>query len=167
MGIKMEIWDLYDKDGNKLNKTHTRGMPLNKDEYHIAVDIWIKNNKDQILLTQRHPSKLYPMKWECTCGAVISGEDSFNGALREVEEEIGIKLDPNEGKKILRIVRDNTFFDVHLFKKDIETGRTKLQETEVINIKWVTKDELKRMFENGEMVGPLNYVMKLIEERII
>jgi hypothetical protein len=24
----METWDLYDKDRNKLNKTHIRGIPL-------------------------------------------------------------------------------------------------------------------------------------------
>jgi isopentenyldiphosphate isomerase len=166
----MEIWDLYDKNGNKINKTHARGIPLDKNEYHIAIDVWIKNSMDKILLTQRNPSKeLYPMKWECTCGAIITGEDSFTGALREVEEEIGIKINKNEGEKILRIVREeqNTIFDIFLFRKDIEIEETKLQEEEVINIKWVTKDELEEMFKKNKMIATLDYVLKLIDEKII
>jgi isopentenyldiphosphate isomerase len=166
----MEIWDLYDRNGNKINKTHVRGIPLNKDEYHIAVDVWLRNNMDKILLTQRSPQKdLCPMKWECTCGSIIIGEDSFTGALREVEEEIGIKLNKNEGENILRIIcgNRNAIFDIFLFKKDIEIGETKLQKEEVINIKWVTKNELKEMFKKKEMVGRLDYVLKLIEKEVI
>jgi isopentenyldiphosphate isomerase len=166
----MELWDLYDKNGNKINKTHVRGIPLNKDEYHIAIDVWIRNSLDKILLTQRNPLKeLYPMKWECTCGAIIMGEDSFTGALREVEEEIGIKLNKSEGKNMLRIVRENqnTIFDIFLFEKDIRIEETKLQEEEVVDIKWVTKDELEEMFKKNEMIETLDYVLKLIDEKII
>ena len=165
----MEILDLYDKDGNKLNITHERGTPLKENEYCIAVDVWIKNEKEQILLTQRHPSKIYPMKWECTSGFVKTGEDSLSGALREVSEEIGIKLDKNEGKKIHRITRYNIniIFDIFMFVKNIDISKLKLQNEEVINIKWVLKEELIEMFKKDEMVEPLNYVCELIERKII
>jgi isopentenyldiphosphate isomerase len=168
----MEILDLYDRDGNKLNKTHTRGIgiPLNKNEYASAVDVWIRNDEDEILLTKRHPlKKNYPMKWECTSGCIISGENSITGALREVEEEIGIKLNHKDGKKITRIIRDdmNLFFDIFLFDKNIEIKDTKLQEDEVIDIKWVTRRELLEMFNNGEMVEDLDYICELINNKLI
>jgi len=83
----MEILDLYDKNGKRINKTIIRGEPIKDDEYCMAVDIWIKNDKHQILITQRHQSKTYPEEWECTSGFILSGENSISGALREVEEE--------------------------------------------------------------------------------
>ena len=164
-----EIWDLYDKDGNPLNKTIERGQPLAKGEYIIAVDVWKMNDKGQILLTQRHPSKeLFPLKWECTCGAKISGEDSLTGALREVKEETGIELDPKDGKKIHRIVRpdSNIIFDIYLFRTNTDIKNTKLQENEVIAIKWVSKDELRELFRKGEMIDPLDYVLKMMDDGI-
>ena len=165
----MEILDLYDENGKKLHKTHIRGIPLNINEYCIAVDIWIKNSKGQILLTQRHPLKAYPMKWECTSGCIVAGEDSITGALREVKEEIGITLSKNEGGKIQRITRDNQnmIFDIFLFKKDIEIKETKLQDGEVIDIKWVGKEELDQMFKRDEMVEPISYIQELIAKRVI
>ena len=165
----MEILDLYSIDGNKLNKTHIRGEPLKENEYCIAVDVWIKNDKEQILLTQRHSSKIYPMKWECTSGFIKTGEDSFSGALREVQEEIGIKLEKSDGRKIHKIIRynKNLIFDIFLFEKNIDIEKTKLQKEEVINIKWVEKTALKEMFQRDEMVEPLDYICELIDKKIV
>jgi len=165
----MEILDLYDKNGNKLYKTHIRGEPLKSNEYCIAVDVWIKNNKGQFLLTQRHPSKIYPRKWECTSGCILSGEDSFTGALREVKEEIGINLKKEEGKNIYRICRHDRqiIFDIFLFNKSVNINEVKLQEDEVIDIKWIEKEELLEMFKREEMVEPLDYVFELIEKGLL
>ena len=58
----MEILDLYDENGKKINKTIIRGEPIKDNEYCMAIDIWIKNDKHQILITQRHPSKTYPQE---------------------------------------------------------------------------------------------------------
>ena len=108
----MEYWDLYDKNRQKLNKIHLRGKELNEGEYHIVVNIWIINDQNKILLTKRHPNKIWPLKWECTGGSVIAGEDSFTGAIREVEEEIGIRLKKENGKLIDTIVRKDDIKDI-------------------------------------------------------
>ena len=167
----MDILDIYDKDGHKLNRTRLRGSPhWTKDEYSLAVDVWIKNEYEEILLTQRDPKKkYYPTKWECTCGIILTGEDSINGALREVVEEIGIRLNKDEGKKISRIIRHNLnmIFDIFLFIKNIDINEIRLQEGEVIDAKWVKKDELRNMFINNEMVELLSYVGELIDDGIM
>jgi 8-oxo-dGTP pyrophosphatase MutT (NUDIX family) len=165
----MEILDLFDKNGNKLNKTAIRGTQLSKDEYCMGVDIWIKNNLEQILLTQRHPSKSYPLKWECCGGWVISGEDSLFGALREVEEEIGIRLNGKNGKKIKRWIwgKENMIVDVFLFRSNIEIKQVILQKDEVLNIQGVEKEEIIKMFKKNEMVEPLKYVCELINKEVI
>jgi mutator protein MutT len=147
----MEYWDLYNKDRQKLNKIHLRGEKISPGEYHIVVNIWIINNENKILLTQRHSEKEFPLKWECTGGSLIAGEDSFTAALREVEEEIGVKLKKENGKMIDTIIRKDDIKDIYLFNENIKIEETKLQEEEVINIKWVTVKEFNEMINKGEI----------------
>ena len=138
----MKYWDLYSANREKINKLHLRSgdiNELNKGEYHIVVNIWIINNENLILITQRHQKKEWPLKWECTGGSLITGEDSITGALREVEEEIGIKLNKKNGKLIYSRKREMDFKDTFIFYENINIEEAKLQENEVVNIKWVTK----------------------------
>ena len=161
----MEYWDLYNKDKRKLNKIHLRGEEISNGEYHILVNIWIINDKNQILLTQRHPDKYWPLTWECPAGGIIAGEDSYTGALREVEEEIGIKL-KTKGELIDTIVRKNTIKDVYLFKENINIEETKLEEGAVIDIKWVTKKEFDEMIKNGEITEPILYDVDKLRKKL-
>ena len=172
----MEILDLYDENGKRINKTIIRGEPIKDNEYCMAVDIWIKNDKHQILITQRHPSKTYPQEWECTSGFILSGENSISGALREVEEEIGIKLNQGDGKNIHRIYRYNNgiykhnwnmIVDIFLFYKNIDIEETILQKEEVIDIKWVYKEEFIKMYKNKEIVDQFDYALELMDKGIL
>jgi mutator protein MutT len=160
----MEYWDLFNEKREKINKLHSRADKINPGEYHIVVNVWIINDQNKIIITQRHPEKPFPLKWECSGGSVIAGEDSITGALREVEEEIGIKLKKENVKLIYTRRRENDFKDTYLFKGNINIKETKLQENEVINIKWVTKEELMEMVKNNEIAEPIIYDIKKLEE---
>ncbi len=103
-----EIWDLFDKDRSLLSQKQERNKPIEERCYHQVVSIWIKNDQGQYLMSNRHPKKKYPKLWECTGGSVISGETSIKGAVREVGEELGINLNPQEGKLIYSIRREET-----------------------------------------------------------
>jgi mutator protein MutT len=138
-----------------------RGEKISPGEYHIVVNIWIINNENKILLTQRHYEKEFPLKWECTGGSLITGEDSFTAALREVEEETGIKLKKENGKLIDTIIRKDDIKDIYLFNENIKIEETKLQEEEVINIKWVTVKEFNEMINKGEIAETILYDEKL------
>lgn len=35
-----EYWDLYDTNRQPLGRTHLRGLPLDKDTYHVVVSVW-------------------------------------------------------------------------------------------------------------------------------
>ncbi|PEZ08178.1 DNA mismatch repair protein MutT [Bacillus sp. AFS018417] len=159
----MEVWDIYDKNRNKTNKTHVRGTPLAVGDYHIVVHVWIRNKKDDILLTKRHPDKPHPNLWECSGGSILAGENSLDGAVREVKEEIGINLSRSNGKLIKSERRDvyNDFYDVWLFNQSFEITETILQKDEVSDIKWVTKSELESMYNSNCIVPTLSY-FKLI-----
>jgi isopentenyldiphosphate isomerase len=166
----MEYWDLYNEKREKINKRHLRSddNELNPGEYHIVVNIWIINDQNKIIITQRHPQKTFPLKWVCTGGAIIAGEDSITGALREVEEEIGIKLKKENGKLLFSRKREWDFIDTYLFKENINVNETNLQENEVINIKLVIKDELLEMIKKDEIAEPIIAdINKLVEMGLI
>jgi 8-oxo-dGTP pyrophosphatase MutT (NUDIX family) len=103
------------------------------------------------------------LKWECTGGAVLAGEDSYAGALREVEEEIGIKL-KTQGKIIDTLIRKDNFKDIYLFYENIEIKEAKLEEGSVIDIKWVTIKEFDDMVKKNEIAEPILYDIEKIKE---
>lgn len=142
-----EIWDLYDRDGKRTGKTVLRGMPIPEGLYHLSVSAWILNNSGQYLLKQ------YPLRWECTGGCVLSGEDSLQGMLREVSEELGILLESDGAKLLSHIRRDETqdFYDVWQFQTDIELSEIRMQETEIVAVKLVDREEFLAMYHHGEL----------------
>ena len=143
----MEYWDLYNKDREKVAKRHKSGEPIEKGMYHIVVNVWIVNSEKQVLLTKRHPQKkLWGGLWECSAaGSVLAGEDSLQGALRETEEEIGVILLPPEAVLLESIIREDDFRDTFLFTKNISIDELKYAPKEIVDAKWVTKNEYEDM----------------------
>ena len=92
-----ELWDVYDKNRNLTGKTIARGEYMTEDEYHLVVQVWIKNDENKWLISKRAATKSQALKWEPTGGSVLAGEGSKDGALREVKEELGISLNPESG----------------------------------------------------------------------
>ncbi len=150
----MEKWDLYDKNRNKLDKIVTRGDKLLEEEFHLVVNTWVVNSENKFLISQRVPSKPHGLMWETTGGSVTSGEDSLTGAVREVEEELGVVLNKSNGKFIgstLRYYPDcNDILDVWLFRVDGYVN-VDIQVDEVNDYKWVSVDELISLNKSGEL----------------
>ena len=141
-----------------------RGENIPKGLYHLVVSAWIVNQQGQYLLSQRHPDKQYPLYWECTGGSVLSGETSLQGAIREVKEELGITLAPEQGKPIYQFRREDMqdFYDVWLFHADIDIKEMVLQKTEVVDVQWVNQDKLLNMFQKKQLHPLITYIDTLI-----
>ena len=123
----------------------------------------IVNSQGQYLLSQRHPQKTYPLCWECTGGSVLAGEDSLNGAIREVREELGIMLNPFKAEMIYHTRREEVqdFYDVWLFHADIDISEIKMQETEVVGVQWVNRDVLFDMLQSGKLHPLIDYIKEI------
>ncbi len=149
--MRTEIWDVLDSDGNLTGKTVARGRCfLKPGEYHLVVHIWIVSSNGKLLLQKRsNNKKLMPGEWAATGGAAISGESSFEAARRELFEELGIASDQNSLKKILSLKRRNSFLDIWMIISDLSESELKLQESEVAEARWVTKQELESMIKKG------------------
>jgi len=149
-----EIWDLYDKNKNKLNKTVKRGDKLKFGEYHLVVNIWIKNDQNEFLITQRSINKSHPLMWECTGGSAIKGETSIDAAIREVKEELGITLSKDNATFIGNTTRYYPncpdILDVWLFKTNISIKEIKIQKEEVNDVMWATKENIIKLYDEGK-----------------
>ena len=105
-----EIWDLYDENRKLLGKDHVRGEQLPIDGYHLVVHVWIRNAKGEYLISQRSANRpTYPLMWECVGGLGVKGEDSLQGAIREIKEEVGVDLNPDNGQVLLSDIKEIEF----------------------------------------------------------
>ena len=149
----MEFWDIYDKNGRLTGRQVQKNATLQHGEYHLAVEVWIINSKKQILLQQRSKNcELLPGVWGLTTGRVKSKEDSLQGCLREVQEELGLHLSSKDMTRIRRIVREDKthlIWDVYAVYQDIDNKKLRLQKNEVDKVRWVTPAEFKDMLKRG------------------
>ncbi len=151
-----EMWDIYDSTRRRTGKLHERGKPLGVGEYHLVVQIWIINDEGKYLISQRHPSKSYPMYWEATGGAVIAGENSLHGAIREVQEELGLTLDSSMGQLMFHETHRNVFADIWLYRSNAKIEDLKLQSCEVVDAKWASAEEIEQMCKSRQFVDLSN-----------
>ncbi|WP_010294985.1 NUDIX hydrolase [Clostridium senegalense] len=148
----MEVWDIYDKNGYKTGKVKEKGEKLNSGEYHLAMEAWIINSDSKILVQKRsNRCDILPGVWGLTTGRMISGENSIDGCIREVNEELGIKISEDEMEFMRRIFRTDLIWDLYLVRKDIDLEELVLQENEVAEAKWITVNEFKEMLEEGRL----------------
>ena len=155
-----ELWDLYDESGNLTGKIHERGKLVPEGYYHLVVHVWIKNNDNMFLISRRDKSReAYPLRLECPGGSVLKGETSFDGAIRETKEEVGIDLTNIEGKKIYSKIRHHfrDIMDVLLFEYNGEVDLTKATTNEVCEVMWMKYDDIKNCLISGELVPTLEY----------
>lgn len=164
-----EQWDIYDKNRNKMSYTKFRKEKLLDNEYHLVVRVWIVNSIGQILMSQRGGKKRGPYLWECTAGSALSGEDSIKAINREVSEELGIDLSTDKGVCLLNTRRDNhhDFYEVWLYRKEVLLENTKIDGQEVIDIKWVTIEELEYMIEEQQVMPTLINFPKLYKKYVL
>ena len=52
-----ELRDLYDKNGNKTDKTYYKGEDIPKGYYPMVVMVVIRNSKGEFLMQKRTPNK--------------------------------------------------------------------------------------------------------------
>ena len=156
---KYEKLDLYDENRNKLDKVRVRYKDKQKKgEYVLATQATIINSKGEILISQRSPKKkFYPLKWECNGGAVLSGETSKEGIIRELKEELGLDFNAKDAVLIKTDKNDRRFKDIFLFFKDIDIKEIVFSDGESVAAKWVEIDEFEKMYNQGEICESVNF----------
>ena len=84
----MGLGDLLDKNRNPVGQAMVREDEIPDGLYRDAVSVWMRNDEEKYLISQRAPSRpAFPLYWESAGGSVTAGEEVFESAFREVFEE--------------------------------------------------------------------------------
>lgn len=155
-----EMFDVLKENGEYANQIESRDECHKKGFWHKAVALFIisKDNK-RVLLQQRSATKkLWPNLWDITAGGhVLTGEFGYQSAIRETEEEIGIKLAKENLEFIGATTSENISGDIinrhfnefYIAHEDLDVSEITLQEEEVQNIKWFDKETLIEKINNN------------------
>jgi len=146
----MEKLDLYDKNGNLLNKTIVRGDENLNDNEHIKLaTIWIKSNGKYLI---QKTSKEKGGEFAVTGGHVQAGKTSLEQACLELEEELNLNININQLKFLGNLYGKNVIFDVY-FVEDNKFEKIKfvLQKEEVEHVEWLDANEIKQLIKDGKM----------------
>ena len=99
--------------------------------------------------------------WDIAVGGhITAGEDDVTSAERELEEELGINHESIKMEKIDRIreklvnngIVSNEFVSIFIGYADIDIKDIKLQDEEVSEVKWCTKEELNELIREEKIL---------------
>lgn len=147
----MEKRDLYDKNRNLTGETILKGEQIPKDRYIVVVLVFIQNSEGKFLIQKRSEAK--NGKYATTGGHPKTGETSIEGILTEVEEEIGVKMNPKDLKLYFsgRSEDERVFWDDYYIKMDIQNlNDLKLQEAEVDSVEWLSENEIVNLMKQDK-----------------
>jgi 8-oxo-dGTP pyrophosphatase MutT (NUDIX family) len=150
-----ELWDVYDSERKLTGRLHKRSDPLLPGDYHLSVLAILQNTRGEYLITKRASEKGYGGRWENTGGAAQAGDNSLTAAVRELKEETGLSISPQNGQLLIESVGPDVFFDIWLFTQDFSLRDIVLQEKETVDARLASREEIAKMIGAGEfLAGP-------------
>ncbi len=118
-----------------------------KEHIYRVSALWITNSRGDILIARRHRNKSHdPLKWgPSVAGTNEEGETYYQNVAKEAKEELGLKnIAPKLGPKMRMRTNYNYFTQFYTLKIDKDISEFKIQEDEVEEIKWISKENLRR-----------------------
>lgn len=153
----MEYLDILDDYGNKIG-IKSRDDVHKDGNWHKVACIFVVNNKGEIILQKRSKEKKSsPNKWTASAsGHLLAGDTDIEGALRELEEEIGLKANENELQYLFTVKEESIkpdrktrhFSNVYLLLKNVNLDNLTLQKEEVSEVKYVHYTDFEKMLIN-------------------
>ena len=157
-----EKYDILDENGHYTGKTKSRSLVHRDGDWHRTAHIWVMNPAGELLLQRRSPEKdSYPNMLDISAaGHIAAGEEPVIGALRELQEELGITARP-EDLTLLGTIKaeslglqpgynNNEFTDLYLYRTTLSADEMTPQPEEVSEIFFVPFAKLKAMVENHQ-----------------
>lgn len=147
----MELTDVYDSERKRTGKVVPR-YQWGEGEFRLTVHTCIFD-RDRMLIQKRSGTKrIHPGLWDLSsAGQVDAGEDSHEGATRELEEELGIRCRVSESDRLLTIRMPRTFDDIYVLEYD--GSDMTLQESEVDDVRWATESEIVASISEGTFIA--------------
>mgnify|MGYP003571244639 FL=1 len=156
-----EYFDVLDKDRNHLGYKKERGEEMLDNEYNMGVENYIISDH-KILMTKRSENKSHAGMWEVPGGCSQAGEESFDTLKREMQEEVGVKVNSTNTKLVGTKLYKKQFVDIYQTITNIDIQNIKMQEEEVSDVQLIDKDAFYKLIEENKIVPSVldrwNYV---------
>ena len=182
----MEMLDVVDENGVPTGEVVDRASAHSLGIRHRTSHVWIlrkRKGKVQVLLQRRSRGKdSFPDCYDTSsAGHIPAGGDFIFSALRELEEELGVKAEAQElelcgqrkfhfehefyGKAFL----DNQVSNIYILWLDKEEQEFKLQKEELSEVLWIDLDDCmvkvkKNQIRHCIFIEELEMVKKRSEE---
>lgn len=151
-----EMWDVTDVQGTPTGTLHRRGDgPVPAGSFHIVASVCLVSSSGRVLMSLRAAGKDYPLAWEFPAGSALRGESSREGAVRELAEETGMVLIPDDLVLVGRVVEESALFDLWVARIEGEPVPVPDPE-EVQDAEWVTLDVVHQRWQDGVFATPWN-----------
>ena len=143
----MEVLDVYNEEGKRLNKKVFRGsndQDFEKGEHFAVSVIFIENSNGEFLI-QKTPKG----KYTATGGHVQSSEDPRNAIIRETKEELGIDISNEKFVDLGFRVLDFPIRFLYYLKKDYDINDFHLQKSEVESVSYMSVYDIYKLIEEN------------------
>jgi 8-oxo-dGTP pyrophosphatase MutT (NUDIX family) len=149
-----EILDIYTPQHERTGRSVRRGDPITGDDRLLVAHVCVLNGKNELLCQLRSPAKgHYGGRWDLTAGGfVLSGEEPGPAALRELEEEMGLKLPVEALRFLFTEPFSYVLDDYHLARAEVDPAALTLEEAEVAEAAWFSFEDVKAMIADGRFV---------------
>lgn len=117
-------------------------------------------DKGNVLITQRSESMPHPLKWEFPGGKVKEGESIEECIVREIREELGVKVEVNRLLPSVRHSYGN--FPIMLIPLVCTVRKGEISLKEHKSYKWISLDEL----EHVDWLEADRGVVRLLREKL-
>lgn len=115
----------------------------------VISKVLIKNDEDKFLVVKEREDREKDTagKWELPGGRLKYGEDQFEAGARELKEEVGIEVEPEDGRDVVRIeVEDDSLVSCYIVYFPKFKGKASIrEESHLSEFKWVTPEKFIEM----------------------
>ena len=155
----MEYFDIVDEYGEPTGETVSREIAHRDGIRHRTAHVWVvkrDGGRTQVLMQKRSDDKdSFPGMYDTSsAGHIPAGDEPIDSALREVEEELGIKAAKNqltyagsfankyEKEFHGKMFRDNEVTWIYVYQEPVEICDLHIQRSELSEVRWFDMQEV-------------------------
>lgn len=175
-----ELFDIVNEDGSPTGRTKRRADVHRDGDWHRAIHIWVWGVDEDgayLLMNQRGRHKdTWPLALDATVGGHLGAGETVEDAYREVEEEIGVPVDPKRVQFLFTRARESNGHlpgiidrerqEIFLLRDDRPLGDFRPQVAELEGLVQLRLDDATALF-NGEVEDAPAVVLRAEDQDMV
>mmetsp|Transcript_2338 Transcript_2338/g.6458 ORF Transcript_2338/g.6458 Transcript_2338/m.6458 type:complete len:199 (+) Transcript_2338:285-881(+) len=153
-------FDMFQDRPTSTGVRKKRALVHRDRDWHRSVHIWLVDVEKQLVVLQKRSMQkdTYPGRWDISAaGHIETNDDSKETACREVQEELGLVIQPHQIDRAFTCPAEqapiggcNCFEDVYFLAVQEATCKFELGTAEVDAYCWLPIDELRAAWQRQD-----------------